>query len=528
MRKSLRLIFLPLMILSGLFLASCAEEEKGTEEVVDINGLSDIRLSYDGSENATFTVSSTRTWSVSKSGMDWLTVTPVNGGSGKLATVTVKAEANDDLERSGRLTVRAGSVKRTITVTQDAFPIVPEIKVYDLDTEVIAFDFDKTDPVVFKVWSNVAWTVEKTGLDWVSVTPDAGERKTEIEVTVTPELNTGDAREGTLTFKGEGAPDVVVRITQTKYVDDPVFNVTGTEGNAVSFTDKAETVAVLTVTTNRNWSAVKSDGMDWLTVTPASGTADMEGTAVKVSASENTSTEPRTGTLTFKCEDDAIEDVVITVTQKGVFVTPTEWTWTLEDSVLKGTEWASKGIAADDSKTAEMRWIVANDDSKYADPAGRGSIVSGDGNGHYAYKGVWTGDNLEFTFPVKDFEAGTSVSFQFAMSGVNSAPCFWTVEFFDGGVWTPTSTSTLKSAKGVTMEATYVLTKANAIVDVKETAIFKTAVADGTLKFRIKCAAGEYTVNSAKAATQAGKSSTIRIRQWSDGSCDAIKIKIEK
>ena len=75
MRKSLRLIFLPLMVLSGLFLASCAEEEKGTEEVVDINGLSDIRLSYDGSENATFTVSSTRTWSVSKSGMDWLTVT---------------------------------------------------------------------------------------------------------------------------------------------------------------------------------------------------------------------------------------------------------------------------------------------------------------------------------------------------------------------------------------------------------------------------------------------------------------------
>ena len=194
MRKSLRLIFLPLMVLSGLFLASCAEEEKGTEEVVDINGLSDIRLSYDGSENATFTVSSTRTWSVSKSGMDWLTVTPVSGGSGKLATVTVKAEANDDLERSGRLTVRAGSVKRTITVTQDAFPIVPEIKVYDLDTDIIAFDFDKTDPVVFKVWSNVDWAVEKTGLDWVVVSPESGGRKTESVITVTPELNTGDAR----------------------------------------------------------------------------------------------------------------------------------------------------------------------------------------------------------------------------------------------------------------------------------------------------------------------------------------------
>ena len=36
-----------------------------------------------------------------------------------------------------------------------------------------------------------------------------------------------------MTFKGEGAPDVVIRITQTKYVDDPVFNVTGAEGNEV-------------------------------------------------------------------------------------------------------------------------------------------------------------------------------------------------------------------------------------------------------------------------------------------------------
>ena len=525
MRKTLKLIFLPLVLLSGLFMTSCAEEEKGTEEVVDIKGFDDIRLSYDGSENATFTVSSTRTWSVSKSGMDWLTVTPANGGSGKLAVVTVRAEANDDLERSGELTVRAGSVKKTITVTQDAFPIVPEIKVYDLDTDVIAFDFDKADPVVFKVWSNVAWTVEKAGLDWVNVTPDSGERKTESEITVTPELNTGDAREGTLTFKGEGAPDVVIRITQAKYVDDPVFNVAGADGNAISFTDKAETVAVLTITTNRNWSAVKSEGLDWITVAPASGTADMGGVAVKVSASENTSVEPRGGHITFKCEDEAVEDVVITVSQKGVFVMPSEWTWTLEDSVLKGTEWASKGMAADDSKTAEMKWNTVNDDSKYA---ANDFIVSGDGKGHYAKKGAWTDDNLEFSVPVKEFAAGSKASIQFAMSGVATAPCFWMVEYLDGAEWKATSSKPLKSPKGgVTKEATYVLTKKDDVVNVKEMATFSNAIVDGTLRFRIRCVAGECLINNDN-ATQSGKSATIRIRQWSDGSCDAIKIKIEK
>ena len=527
MRRSLKLVSLTLMALSGLFLASCAEEEKGTDEVVDINGLSDIRLSYDGSENATFTVSSTRTWSVSKSGMDWLTVTPANGGSGRLATVTLRAEANDDLERSGQLTVRAGSVKKTITVIQDAFPIVPEIKVYDLESDVIAFDFDKVDPVVFKVWSNVAWTVEKAGLDWVSVSPESGERKTESVVTVTPELNTGDAREGTLTFKAEGAPDVTIKVTQTKYVDDPVFNVGGIDGNAISFTDKAETIVALTIVTNRSWSAVKSEGMDWLTVNPASGSANMEGVTVKVSASENTSTEPRSGVLTLRCEDEAVEDVTITVTQKGVFVLPAEWTWTLEDSVLKGTDWVSKSTAADDGKTASMKWNIVNDDSKYADVSARGPIVSSDGNGHYAYKGIWSGDNLEFSLPVKNFASGTSVTIQFAMSGVKTAPCFWNVEYLDGNEWKPTSTSTLKSAKGAQSVATFVLPKADSPVNVKETAKFMTAVEDGTIKLRIRCVDGQHPVNG-KDVTQAGKGSTIRIRQWSDGSCDAIKIKIEK
>lgn len=527
MRRLLKLVSLTLMALSGLFLASCAEEEKGTDEVVDINGLSDIRLSYDGSENATFTVSSTRTWSVSKSGMDWLSVTPANGGSGKPATVTLRAEANDDLERSGQLTVRAGSVKKTITVIQDAFPIVPEIKVYDLESDVIAFDFDKADPAVFKVWSNVAWTVEKTGLDWLAVSPESGERKTESVVTVTPELNTGDAREGTLTFKAEGAPDVTIKVTQTKYVDDPVFNVGGIDGNAISFTDKAETIVALTIVTNRSWSAVKSEGMDWLTVNPASGSANMEGVTVKVSASENTSTEPRTGTLTLKCEDEAVADVVITVSQDGVFVLPTEWTWTLEDSVLKGTDWVAKRSAADDGKTAVMVWNTVNDDSKYADPSVRGAIVSSDGKGHYAFKGIWTGDNLEFSLPVKNFESGTSVSIQFAMSGVKTAPCFWNVEYLDGSEWKPTSTKSLKSLKGVTSVATFVLPKADAVVNVKETAKFETAVAEGVVKLRIKCVAGEHPVN-AKDVTQAASGSTIRIRQWSDGSCDAIRIKIEK
>ena len=75
--------------------------------------------------------------------------------------------------------------------------------------------------------------------------------------------------------------------------------------------------------------------------------------------------------------------------------------------------------------------------------------------------------------------------------------------------------------------ATFVLTKADTPVNVKETAKYMTAVENGAIKMRIRCVDGQHPVN-ANDVTQAGKASTIRIRQWSDGACDAIKIKIEK
>lgn len=71
------------------------------------------------------------------------------------------------------------------------------------------------------------------------------------------------------------------------------------------------------------------------------------------------------------------------------------------------------------------------------------------------------------------------------------------------------------------------LTKKDAVVNVKETATFSNEIVDGTLRFRVRCVAGECLINNDNAA-QSGKNATIRVRQWSDGSCDAIKIRIEK
>ena len=528
--KPLRCLIAPLAILAGFALGGCStpESEPDGVEKVGTDGLQDeIRFAYDAADPFTFTVNANRTWSVTKdAALDWLTIDPMNGRTGRTATVTVKASLNEDLERRGSFVFSCGSVNRTVTVIQDAFPIVPELKV-NLEERVVPFKFNVLDPVQFTVWSNVAWKVEKTGLDWLEVTPMQGERKTEVTVTLTPSINEGAAREGTLTFKAEGAQDVEVRVTQTEFVDDPIFTLDGLpEGNSIEFDRKPGEPLVLTIVTNRNWSAIKSEGLDWLSVTPDSGEKNLDGVSVQVSASVNNSAMPRNGTVTFRSADSANQDIVLTVSQKGL---TSEWKWTLEDGYLQTNRkqtWVENKKSLSDDGLALMEGVVAKDDSKYSGT--RTAIISSDGKGHYAFKGIWENDNLQFTVPVENLPANSKVTLQIAMSGVKHAPAFWTVEYFEDGEWHATSTTPgLKTKKGKTFdEATFVLPKADEVVNIKETAVFRNAVEKGELKLRIRCAVGKYCVDI-NDIEKAHSSGTVRFRQWSDGSCNEIRIKIE-
>lgn len=508
--------------------AACTEPIAETAENVDVEEFEDVNFSYDGLETRTFTINSTMTWSIRKSALDWLEVTPMNGGSNSQAVVTLKAKANDDLRREGRLTLSSASFTKTVTVSQDAMPFDPEIIVSGLEDNVIALKFSDDKPVTFTVWSNPAWTAEKKGLDWAEVSPLQGERKQSTEVTLTPTANTGDARQGTITFRAEGAKDVVITVSQTEYEEEPVLTVGGGESPLEFPTvPTAEDAVTLTVKTNRDWTVTKSEGLDWLSITPSEGVKNIEGTQVQVVASEN-SGNAREGVLTFSSKDGKATPVQVTVKQTAAFATPDKYEWTLSDAVLKATTWATNGEAKDDSGYSLMKWNVVNADAQYASPSARGPIVSSDGNGHYAYKGIWTDDNVEFTLAVRDLPAQSKVRMQFGFSGVKGAPAFWMVEYCDGGVWKPTSSSELTNVKGTKATATFVLTANNGVVNVDETATFTEAISGkGSIKFRIRCVDGRYAVN-ANDMSVAGKSATIRIRQYSDGTLGAIRFTFEK
>lgn len=523
--KTLKIACTALILLAGVFAAACSTDpETEAADRVEIDGLDDgLHFPYHPEESASFSISSNKTWSISKSGLDWLTVSQMNGGSKLPATISLSAAPNDDLERSGELTIYTGAYVQTVTVTQEAFPIVPTLTLDGLTDNTLEFEFSDLEPVTFTLYSNIAWTADKQGLDWAEVSPLSGERKQEATITVTPSANGGDARQGTLSFRGEGMTPVVVTVRQTAYRDDPLLTVTGFgEDNTLAFPEAPEAPAALQILCNRNWTVIK-EGLDWLTVAPESGTAGTVPADITLTASKNTG-DVRTGTLTIRADDPALEDVVITVSQEAKSLEPIAW-WTLSDEALKqysGDNWLTGGRMFADKPagtTAYGQWNKVNDAPVYTPEY----IISSKGEGHYAVKRIWTDDNLEFTVPVKDFAAGSAVNFRFSMSGVATAPKYWTVEYFDQGTWKPTSSQEFIYAKnGLHVTATYELTKANAVTNVNETARFAEAVGDGVIRFRIRCASGACQTDGKSVPTEPGSASTIRIRQLSTGGLDAI------
>ena len=127
--KTLKIACTALILLAGTFAAACSSDtETEAADRVEIDGLDEgVHFPYDPEEGVSFSISANKTWSISKSGLDWLTVSQMNGGSKLPATITLTAAPNDDLERSGELTVYAGAHVQRVTVTQDAFPIVPTL-----------------------------------------------------------------------------------------------------------------------------------------------------------------------------------------------------------------------------------------------------------------------------------------------------------------------------------------------------------------------------------------------------------------
>lgn len=506
---------------AGMSMSSCSSDpEVEAADSVEVRNLQDeICFAYDSEEPLAFSIVSNKTWSIAKSNLDWLEVSQMNGGSKYPSTVLLTPSVNDDLERSGILTVYAGATTRRVTIVQEAFPIVPEITLRSglPDDKTLRFSYTDAAPVTFTIYSNIAWQASTSGLDgWAEVAPLEGARKQETEIVVTPTPNEGDERSGTITFTGEGLEEpLVVNVSQEAVDPTPLLIVSGIKDGQIAFANAPEAPFTFSVQCNRRWE-ITGENLDWLTVEPSSGRSSLIPVEVTLTARDNELYEPLEGRLTLHVYDDAIEDVTITVTQDANKRLLAQWT--MDDTVPWKTY--NPNFAADGRMKADLpegTGAVAAWQQVNATVGGNSYTasfkISNDGTA-YSFNKIWNDDHLLIYVPVENMGAGAQINIRYsvAMNG-SKMPRFWVVEWSAGdGVWTPTSISSFpwlgtsgQNSKNMYFDATYAMPNETAAfsspyryIDISETATIPVDIENGALWFRIRCSDATHTSYSSK------------------------------
>lgn len=506
---------------AGMSMSSCSSDpEVEAADSVEVRNLQDeICFAYDSEEPLAFSIVSNKTWSIAKSNLDWLEVSQMNGGSKYPSTVLLTPSVNDDLERSGILTVYAGATTRRVTIVQEAFPIVPEITLRSglPDDKTLRFSYTDAAPVTFTIYSNIAWQASTSGLDgWAEVAPLEGARKQETEIVVTPTPNEGDERSGTITFTGEGLEEpLVVNVSQEAIDPTPLLIVSGIKDGQIAFANAPEAPFTFSVQCNRRWE-ITGENLDWLTVEPSSGRSSLIPVEVALTARDNELYEPLEGRLTLHVYDDAIEDVTITVTQDANKRLLAQWT--MDDTVPWKTY--NPNFAADGRMKADLpegTGAVAAWQQVNATVGGNSYTasfkISNDGTA-YSFNKIWNDDHLLIYVPVENMGAGAQINIRYsvAMNG-SKMPRFWVVEWSAGdSVWTPTSISSFpwlgtsgQNSKNMYFDATYAMPNETAAfsspyryIDISETATIPVDIENGALWFRIRCSDATHTSYSSK------------------------------
>jgi len=231
----------------------------------------------------TFSITSNTNWT-STSSNSWLTVSPSSGSNN--GTVTVTAAVNTATsQRTATITVSGtGVTAQTITVTQDAAPIIPALSVSPASLNFAASGEQQT----FAITSNTDWTATSSDL-WLTVSPSSGSNNGTVTVTVAVNTATSQ-RTATITVSGTGVTAQTITITQDAAPIIPALSISPASLNFAA-SGEQQTFAI---TSNTDWTVTSSDS--WLAISPSSGSNDG---MITVTAAANSDSIQRTAIITI-------------------------------------------------------------------------------------------------------------------------------------------------------------------------------------------------------------------------------------
>lgn len=185
-------------------------------------------------------------------------------------------------------------------------PIPPALSTENLPDAGLKFLYSALTPHTFTMNVDAPWEITKTA-GWFVVTPNKGEAGQNIQVTVTPALNQGEARDGEFTIRANSGNNLhpcltekSIPLSQDAYLAAGIV-ITGLEERLLAFEAEDTDPVVFTVEASYDWT-LTVENETWLTVAPKSGKAG-SAAEVTITPKANTTDERRESKITITAGD---------------------------------------------------------------------------------------------------------------------------------------------------------------------------------------------------------------------------------
>ena len=185
-------------------------------------------------------------------------------------------------------------------------PIPPALSTENLPDAGLKFLYSALTPHTFTMSVDAPWEITKTA-GWFVVTPNKGEAGQNIQVTVTPTLNQGEARDGEFTIRANSGNNLHPCLTQKSIPLSPDaylaagIVITGLDERLLAFEAEDTDPVVFTVEASYDWT-LTVENETWLTVAPKSGKAG-SAAEVTITPKANTTDERRESKITITAGD---------------------------------------------------------------------------------------------------------------------------------------------------------------------------------------------------------------------------------
>ena len=409
-----KLLYTFMIALAAFAIAGCKETKEETPDVPKVvPEMSVLTTSFssipDVGGTLSVAITSNADWSVSiPAEADWLSANPINGEAGENITITLTATANEGYDkRTANVTVSCknengeDSAEFTVTQKQKGALILTE------DVIEVSYEGGKVS-VKLSANSDVTYAIADNAKEWIVVAqPNGAPTKALVESTY--EFNVlpnpvKQEREGVITFTNEAGSETVTIKQEALPEPDPEISL---DAISVSNVPVAGDVIKVGLTSNMPWVAALEDGVNWLSVSPASGQAG-ENVEITLTIQENPNNDGRFTNVSFTCTNAENESktVKLGVSQDGLNIPSDIHISTAAQLIEFATNYNSGTYApVIDKLTATLDADIAFDAESSAAFPGIGSYAN-------AFKASFDGANHTISGFV-----GTAPMFPFIASG---------------------------------------------------------------------------------------------------------------